>query len=112
MSCGCGGGFGVQLSPQPLTLTRFRDFEVKMVAEDESGNSTAIPAGQYLFELYTEPVKTVWPFVVSGSAATLKVESVEADKVPDRTKFQLVHLPPGELEGGRPMALGVVRRQG
>ncbi len=67
------------------------------------------PAGVLSMELATSPVKTVWTFSVAGSVATLKVESEDADKVPDRTDFVVKFLPAGELAGGQPVILGKVR---
>jgi hypothetical protein len=54
---------------------------------------------------------TKWPFVIDGALATLKVESEEADKIGDRTPWQLVFLPTGEAEGGDALARGTVRVQ-
>jgi hypothetical protein len=79
---------------------------------DDAGVLVPVGAGQYFFELETAPVKTVWPFTVTGGVAELKVESSECAGVPERTRFQLVFLPAGELEGGDALALGFVRWQG
>lgn len=54
---------------------------------------------------------TIWPFDVDGSTATIKVESEEADKIQNRCRWQLVHLPTGEAAGGDPKQLGLVYRQ-
>lgn len=58
-----------------------------------------------------EPL-TVWDFDIDGSIATLKVESEEADRVAERTKWQLVFLPDGEPAGGDPITHGTVRKVG
>ncbi|BBY34921.1 hypothetical protein BST33_00120 [Mycolicibacter minnesotensis] len=55
---------------------------------------------------------TVWQFDIDGTEASLKIESDEADKIVDRTDWQLVFLPDGEAKGGDPIALGRVRVQG
>ncbi|EKF22993.1 minor tail protein Gp6 [Mycolicibacterium hassiacum DSM 44199] len=54
---------------------------------------------------------TIWPFTIDGAKATIKVESEEADKIPNRCRWQLVHMPTGEAAGGDPVQLGVVYRQ-
>lgn len=54
---------------------------------------------------------TIWPFVIAGSEASLKVESEDCDAIPDRTKWQLVFMPDGEAAGGDAVARGVVRVQ-
>lgn len=55
---------------------------------------------------------TIWPFTISGSTASIKVESDSVDLIVDRTKWNLVFLPSGEPKGGDPVAQGVVRVQG
>ncbi|AIK67723.1 minor tail protein [Mycobacterium phage Piro94] len=54
---------------------------------------------------------TVWPLTVNGADASIKVESEEADKIPFRCKWQLVHMPTGEAAGGDPKQIGLVYRQ-
>ncbi|AFI24917.1 minor tail subunit [Mycobacterium phage SWU1] len=54
---------------------------------------------------------TIWPFTVNGETATIKVESEEADKIPNRCRWQLVHMPTGEAAGGDAKQLGRVYRQ-
>jgi len=54
---------------------------------------------------------TIWPFIIDGPNASIKVESDDCDAIPDRTKWQLVFLPQGELAGGDPVARGVVKVQ-
>lgn len=49
---------------------------------------------------------TLWHFTIDGDLASLKVESEEVDKIPDRIPWQLVFLPDGEAAGGDPVALG------
>lgn len=51
---------------------------------------------------------TIWPFVISGSVASIKVESEDADFVGNRTPYQLVFKPEGEEAGGDPLARGRV----
>lgn len=52
---------------------------------------------------------TLWHFDVSDSTATLKVESEDANKIPDRLDWQLVFMPDGEEAGGDPIALGITK---
>ncbi|AMB18497.1 hypothetical protein NASIATALIE_7 [Mycobacterium phage NaSiaTalie] len=54
---------------------------------------------------------TIWPLTVNGADASIKVESEEADKIPFRCKWQLVHMPTGEAAGGDPKQIGFVYRQ-
>ncbi|QJD50210.1 hypothetical protein SEA_IWOKEUPLIKEDIS_7 [Mycobacterium phage Iwokeuplikedis] len=54
---------------------------------------------------------TIWPLTVSGATASIKVESEEADKIPHRCRWQLVHMPTGEAAGGDPKQMGLVFRQ-
>jgi hypothetical protein len=72
--------------------------------------ATDFPAGRLYFELSTDPL-TTWEFAIDADVASIKVESVEADLIPNRTKWQLVFLPDGEAEGGDPVALGTVSVQ-
>ncbi|AQT28217.1 hypothetical protein SEA_JABITH_6 [Mycobacterium phage Jabith] len=55
---------------------------------------------------------TIWPFIIDGTKATIKVESEEADLIPERTVWQLVFLPDGEPAGGDPITYGRVTRLG
>lgn len=55
---------------------------------------------------------TLWHFNVSGSTASIKVESDACDVILNRTNWQLVFLPSGEPAGGDPIALGRVRTRG
>ncbi|AMS01000.1 hypothetical protein SEA_ARCHERNM_6 [Mycobacterium phage ArcherNM] len=55
---------------------------------------------------------TIWDFVIEGSLASLKIESDKADQIGERTKWQLVFLPEGEVAGGDPIARGTVARLG
>ncbi|UXE03319.1 minor tail protein [Mycobacterium phage Gilberta] len=55
---------------------------------------------------------TIWPFIIDGTEATIKVESEEADLIPERTVWQLVFLPDGEPAGGDPITYGRVTRLG
>ncbi|ALF02148.1 hypothetical protein SEA_LADYBIRD_6 [Mycobacterium phage LadyBird] len=51
---------------------------------------------------------TKWPLTVDGADASIKVESEEADKIHNRCRWQLVHMPSGEAAGGDPKQLGFV----
>ncbi|AHJ86618.1 minor tail protein [Mycobacterium phage CRB1] len=51
---------------------------------------------------------TKWPLTVSGADASIKVESEEADKIHNRCRWQLVHMPSGEAAGGDAKQLGFV----
>ncbi|QGJ88760.1 hypothetical protein SEA_YECEY3_6 [Mycobacterium phage Yecey3] len=54
---------------------------------------------------------TVYWFSVAGPDATVKIDSEEADLLPHRTKWQVVHLPNGEPAGGSCVQAGRVYRQ-
>lgn len=54
---------------------------------------------------------TKWPFAISGSTASIKVESEVVDTIANRTEWDLVWKPQGEPAGGDPVARGVVRYQ-
>lgn len=101
---------GPVFAPDKLFLTRGRDFKWAYKLVDCDGVATDFPAGRLYFELSTDPL-TVWDFAIEGDVATIKVESEEADLIPNRTKWQLVFLPDGEDEGGDPVALGTVSVQ-
>ena len=58
-----------------------------------------------MVETGREPT-TKWPFTISGSTASIKVESEEVNKIPQRTRWHLVFLPSGEAVGGDPVARG------
>lgn len=74
-----------------------------------AGQPQPFPVGGTLsYRIETTP-PTVWQFVIAGAVASIKVESEVADKVPDRTPFKLVWLPPGELGGGQAWAVGKVQ---
>jgi hypothetical protein len=102
---------GTPLEADQLVLTTGRDFKWSFQNLDEFGAPTNFPAGTLFFELQTSPV-TEWDFTIDGDTATIKVESVDADLIPARTKWQLVFTPTGEPAGGDPIALGSVKRQG
>lgn len=62
----------------------------------------------------TQPGKaryTQWPFTISGSIASIKVESEASDLIVPRTNWQLVFLATGEAAGGDPLARGLVKVQ-
>lgn len=101
---------GVELEQDELVLTKGRDFRWTFTNLDSSGSPTAFPSGSLYFEVYTSVPKT-WTFSISGSTATIKVESDEVATVPARTKWQLVFRPSGEAAGGDPIARGTVRIQ-
>lgn len=102
---------GIDLSQDVLVLTRGRDFKWAFANIDASGTPVAFPSGTLYFELDTEPTPTNWDFVISGSTATIKVESTVTDTIPARTTWQLVFKDTGEVVGGDPIARGVVRIQ-
>ena len=101
---------GVELDQGELVLTKGRDFRWTFSNLDASGNPTAFPSGSLYFEVYGSSTLT-WTFTISGSSASLKVESTVVDSVPNRTRWQLVFKPTGEAAGGDPIARGVVRIQ-
>lgn len=103
---------GLKLNSDTLVLTTGRDFKWNFQNLDESGNAADFPAGSLYFELSNTSPVTQWPFTISADTATIKVESDQADLIPDRTKWQLVFLATGEAAGGDPVALGTVKRQG
>ncbi|MDP7733654.1 LtfC-like domain-containing protein [Mycobacterium paragordonae] len=49
---------------------------------------------------------TIWDFDITGSTASIKVESDDCDVIPSRTPWQLVFMPDGEASGGDPIARG------
>ncbi|AAN01759.1 hypothetical protein SEA_SOYO_3 [Mycobacterium phage SoYo] len=102
---------GTRLDSDSLVLWRGRDFKWTFENLDASGEPVNFPAGTLYFELQTSP-KTEWEFDIVGAVATIKVESTDADAIPDRTKWQLVFLPDGEASGGDPLAWGTVSKVG
>ena len=75
---------------------------------------TGVGGGQRVEVEILEPGKaptTKWPFTVSGSTASLKIESEEVNKILPRTRWHLVFLPAGEAKGGDPVARGRVEVQ-
>ena len=102
---------GVALEPDALVLQRGRDFRWNFKFVDDAGVDKPFPAGKLYFEFCGSP-PTKWEFTINGHDASLKVESTEADKIPNRAKWQLVWLPDGEAAGGDPIAFGTVRVQG
>jgi len=114
MSCGCEGfiQFGARPLRGEVSLVRGTDLgpqNLTLVTDAVSQTPKPWPAGSLSMELATLPVKTVWPFTIAGSVASLKVESEEVDKVPDRTDFVVKWLPAGELAGGQAVVIGKVR---
>jgi hypothetical protein len=106
---------GIEMPADSLVLTAGRDFKWNFEFVNDAGEPEDYPAGDLYFEFPTvldgdDPVR--WTFTIADSVATLKVESTEADAIPDRTKWQLVFLPDGEPTGGDPVAIGKVKRQG
>ena len=102
---------GLELDPEELVLTKNRDFRWTFQNLDESDAPINYPSGSLYFELYTSPSITTWPFTIVGSSATLKIESEAVNLIPNRTKWQLVFKPTGEVAGGDPVARGTVRVQ-
>lgn len=102
---------GVELDPVDLVLTKGRDFRWSFLNVDGSGNEENFPSGSLYFEVATAPPLT-WNFTISGAAASVKVESDVVATVPNRTKWQLVFRPTGEVAGGDIVAYGNVRLQG
>lgn len=98
---------GVELDYTDLFVTRGRDFRWVFQNFDENRNFEDFPPGDLFFEFQLDPL-VVWEFVITGHEAALKVESVDVDVIPDRTNWQLVFIPSGELAGGTALARGRV----
>lgn len=115
---------GLCLESSTLDLYSGRDFKWGFLNVNEAifagslSNASqliAFPDGALYFELQIADggnSTTTWEFDISGAAATLKVESTESDRIPARTKWQLVFLPEGEAAGGDPIAYGTVKKVG
>lgn len=103
---------GVDLEPDDLVLTRNRDFRWTFQNVDQDGIPVNFPAGSLFFEVYNGASTLNWPFSIAGSTATIKVESTVINSVANRSKWQLVFMPSGEVAGGDPIAHGTVRVQG
>lgn len=101
---------GTEVEPSSLVLTKNRDFRWSFQNLDENDDPENFPGGSLYFELATSPV-TTWTFTISGDTASLKVESDQVNLIPNRTKWQLVFRPTGEVAGGDPVARGTVRVQ-
>ncbi|GAB4584418.1 LtfC-like domain-containing protein [Nocardia sp. IFM 10818] len=101
---------GDELPSDTLVLYKGRDFKWSFENLDERGQAIPFPPGRLFFEFDTSPL-TTWEFVITGSRADLKVEHPEVNKVPTRTKWQLVFMPAAEQAsgGGDPVAIGTVR---
>lgn len=70
--------------------------------------------GKYINVEVLEPGKapvTKWPFTISTSTASIKIESEEVNKIAPRTRWHLIFLPSGEAAGGDPIARGRVTVQ-
>jgi hypothetical protein len=70
--------------------------------------------GKYIKVEVLEPGKapiTKWPFTISTSTASIKIESEEVNKIANRTRWHLIFLPSGEAAGGDPVARGRVTVQ-
>lgn len=102
---------GVPLEQSVLVLTKGRDFRCTFKSQDGAGVTTNFPSGSLFFEIATSPTPLTWTFSITGSTATLKIESTVVDTIPDRTKWQLVFMPTGEAAGGDPIAIGTVKVQ-
>ena len=114
MSCGCGQVHGVVPDCLTVALVSGADFVWSEQLFYPSGHALAgqpqpFPPGSLYYEFSTSPLKTVWPFTISGSVASMKVESVEVDKIPARVGVKLRWLPAGELAGAQVWASGKVR---
>ncbi|MGW4119901.1 LtfC-like domain-containing protein [Nocardia sp. NPDC004711] len=103
---------GDKLPSDTVWLTGGRDFECYFEHLDANRQPIDFPVGSLFFELDTVPTKTLWTFTITGSQASLKVESTASDLIAAGTIWQLVFLPQGETAGGRPLALGRIARQG
>lgn len=104
--------FGKVLDDSLVVLTRGRDFRLMFKQTNDIDEITPFEVGASLFfEIYTSPDITIWEFDLDGGIASLKVESADADLIPDRTRWQLVWLPDGESSGGDPVARGRVQVQ-
>ncbi|UJD20845.1 hypothetical protein SEA_ZIMMER_6 [Mycobacterium phage Zimmer] len=88
-----------------------------LLVGDASGLSSGITTTPIAPTVRTEYVDrgqsatTLWPFLIEGTLAHLKVESEDADRIPARTRWQLVFLPEGEEIGGDPIARGTITEQ-
>lgn len=87
------------LTPQPTLIPDFTD----LTGTDAEIEVEVIQVGK--------PEFTIWTFDITGSMATLKVESEEVAKIVARTPWQLVWLASGEPAGGDPLDLGIVQIQ-
>jgi len=89
------------LMPQPALGVDVSDLEGEF--NEQAVNVTVLDPGKRTSDR--------WPFTISGSLATVKIESEDADKIPERTRWQLAFLPAGEEDGGIPLARGTVKVQ-
>lgn len=104
---------GVKPDNNTLYLWRGRDFKWNFDNLDTSGELQDFPAGELFFEIENDTATPIrWTFDIVGSRATLKVESEEVSRVPDRALWQLVFLATGEAAGGDPIDRGRVVRVG
>ncbi|UJD21104.1 hypothetical protein SEA_SORORFAGO_6 [Mycobacterium phage SororFago] len=80
-----------------------------------TANAASLTGAQKRIETSVlEPGKerlTVYPFTLTGSKASIKIESEEADKLFHRCLWQVYFLPTGEPKGGDPKQIGIVYRQ-
>ena len=90
------------LQPQPALVSDVTSLE-SLIREGASVDVTVVNPGK--------APTTKWNFDISGSLGIVKVESEEADLIPNRTDWQLVFLPDGEPAGGDPIARGVTAIQ-
>ncbi|AOZ61247.1 hypothetical protein SEA_DARTHPHADER_6 [Mycobacterium phage DarthPhader] len=88
-----------------------------LLVGDASGLSSSItttpitPVVRTAYVDRGQSATTLWHFLIEGTMAHLKVESEDADRIPARTRWQLVFLPEGEEVGGEPIARGTVTEQ-
>lgn len=102
---------GTSLTASTLVLTKGRDFRWNFENLGADGLPETYPVGALYFEFPGLSVAN-WSFTISGSTASIKIESAVVDTIPNRSKWQLVFLATGEVAGGDPVALGTVKVQG
>jgi hypothetical protein len=103
---------GIEVPTETLVIYKNRDFKWGFQNLDENGQPVDFPPGSLYFEFQTSPSLTEWEFVITGSEATLKVESTATPVVLPKTKWQLVFLQDGEAAGGDVIASGTVTWKG
>ena len=100
---------GVILSPEVLPLYRGRDYQRTFESKDVVTKlPVPFPAGDLFLEFCQNP-KKIFKATITGSSAVFKIESEDCDKIPDRTKYQLVWLGATEPAGGQCVGFGQVK---